>query len=84
MGRIESHSKLALDFALQVYKAREKATGRTVALKHMSLSEPGQLPKHVQRELQALEAIRHPNVVSLVTSHQKARWVGKWAAGGDG
>ncbi|GAB4822163.1 hypothetical protein N2152v2_009209 [Parachlorella kessleri] len=37
----------------------------------MSLVELGQLPKHVRYELEALQAVRHPNVVSLLNRHEK-------------
>lgn len=61
-----------------MYAARERASGRPVALKHMYLAEPGQpLPKHIEREAAALRAIQHPNVISLLGFHQRVRgWQG--------
>ena len=63
-----------------MYRATELGSGRAVALKHMALSEPGELPKHVQREVEALAEVRHPNVVALLGTHQK---VGAAAAAGE-
>ena len=52
--------------APQVHLARSRATGAAVALKHMSLPQRGVLPLRVEREVAALNTVRHPNVVELV------------------
>ena len=61
---------LAIYLCAQVYRAVDKATGQTVALKHMHLDGGGQWPLHVQREVSALEAVHHPNIVSLLHIHE--------------
>lgn len=53
-----------------VYKAKEKATERTVALKKMRLDgEDEGVPSTAIREISLLRELRHTNVVRFVTIH---------------
>ena len=54
-----------------MHRARHRATGGLVALKHMFLQEEGVLPLHVQRELHLLRTVKHPTVVSLLGVKQQ-------------
>ncbi len=50
-----------------VYKARERATGRTVALKKIRLeSEEEGVPSTAIREISVLKELHHENIVSLL------------------
>eukprot|EP00887_Chlorella_sp_A99_P006259 scaffold3.g6259.t1 len=55
----------------EVHRARDRATGELVALKHMHLDDGMRRPLHVRRELAALQAVRHPNLVSLLGAHEQ-------------
>lgn len=51
----------------QVYKATERASGTTVALKQMYLSEEGVLPPGVRREVAALRRLAgQPHILRLL------------------
>ena len=51
-----------------VVKARERATGRLVAIKKFRDAE---LDKTTKRELEALRRVRHPGVCALVATHSE-------------
>ena len=55
----------------QVHSATDKSTGHLVALKHMHLDESSPLPRHIQRELLALQSISHPNIISLLDTQRR-------------
>ena len=63
---------------VQVHRARHRATGGLVALKHMFLQEEGVLPTHVRRELRLLRAVQHPSVVSLLGVKQQVGRACTW------
>ena len=51
-----------------VYKARNKKTGKLVALKKIRLeSEEEGVPSTAVREISLLRELRHPNIVTYVT-----------------
>ncbi|ORZ32368.1 cell division control protein 28, partial [Catenaria anguillulae PL171] len=51
-----------------VFKAREKATGKIVALKKIKLeNEENGMPSTSLREITVLKELRHPNIVQLYT-----------------
>lgn len=55
----------------EVHRARDRATGATVALKTMYLVESGEPPVHYTREAEALQSVQHPSVVKLLGTHKK-------------
>lgn len=54
-----------------VHMARDRATGQTVAVKHVSSEEDsGQgVPTNILREVSVLRDFRHPNIVALLDIH---------------
>ena len=67
----------------QVHRARDRATGAVVALKHMFLPADGggALPRHVLRELLVLRTLAGSHgVVPLLDMRRQARWRGAAAA----
>jgi serine/threonine protein kinase len=62
----ESVSKIGEGTFGEVFKARHRRSGRSVALKRIRLRNPAEgLPKHVLREITALRSVAHPNVLHL-------------------
>ena len=54
-----------------MHRARHRASGNQVALKHMFLQEDGLLPLHIRRELQLLRSVQHPSLVTLLDVKQE-------------
>jgi len=53
-----------------VYKARDKVTGETIALKKIRLeSEDEGVPSTAIREISLLKELPHPNIVRYVAMH---------------
>ena len=53
----------------QVFRATDTRTGRDVALKHIRLRDLRSLPAAALREVLALGAVEHPNVMRLVATY---------------
>ncbi|EGC30115.1 hypothetical protein DICPUDRAFT_41903 [Dictyostelium purpureum] len=64
LSRYQKLEKLGEGTYGKVYKAKEKATGRMVALKKIRLEDDG-VPSTALREISLLKEVPHPNVVSL-------------------
>lgn len=60
-----------LPASLQVHRGRHRSTHQEVALKEMFLTEQKALPLHVERELQLLRAVSHPNILPLQGVYSK-------------
>ncbi|KAL6768996.1 LF2 [Auxenochlorella protothecoides x Auxenochlorella symbiontica] len=55
----------------EVHRGRNRSTHQEVALKEMFLTEQKALPLHVERELQLLRAVSHPNILPLQGVYSK-------------
>ncbi|KFM24500.1 Cyclin-dependent kinase 1 [Auxenochlorella protothecoides] len=55
----------------EVHRGRHRSTHQEVALKEMFLTEQKALPLHVERELQLLRAVSHPNILPLQGVYSK-------------
>ena len=68
LSRFERHEKLGEGSYGVVYRATDKQTGKTVALKILKLDnlESDGVPSTLLREISILKSIHHINVVSLV------------------
>ncbi|KYR00380.1 p34-cdc2 protein [Tieghemostelium lacteum] len=64
LSRFQKLEKLGEGTYGKVYKAKEKSTGRLVALKKIRLEDDG-VPSTALREISILKDIPHPNVVTL-------------------
>ncbi|EFA82107.1 p34-cdc2 protein [Heterostelium album PN500] len=64
LSRYQKLEKLGEGTYGKVYKAKEKSTGKTVALKKIRLEDDG-VPSTALREISLLKELQHPNVVCL-------------------
>lgn len=61
-----------------VWRARERATERDVAIKWVPASAPEALRKRFQREARAVAKLRHPHIVTVLSAGETA--AGSWIA----
>src|SRR4029079_945433 len=66
-GRYEILGKLGEGAMGVVYRARDSAIGRVVALKMLSaeLGAEDELPRRFEREAEAIGRLSHPNIVTV-------------------